>query len=86
MKKSLHRWRCAQEICKRTGNWRLWNLDEALEHFGFQRRPDDAFHDALQDARMAAKVYMKASVLTPLKEEKHGFVDGNGEERGCEGK
>ena len=80
MKKSLHRWRCAQEICKRTGNWRLWNLDEALEHFGFHRRPDDAFHDAVQDARLAAKVYMKASVLTPLKDEMHGFVNGNEED------
>ena len=82
MKKSVHRWRCAQEICKRTGNWRLWNLDEALEHFGFKRRPDDAFHDAIQDARLAAKVYMMAVKLTPLKEEKHGFIEENGEDRG----
>ena len=80
------RWICAQERCKRTGNWKLWNLDEALEHFGFKRRPDDAYHDAIQDARLAAKVYMMAIKLTPLKEEKHGFVDKNEEDEGCQGK
>ena len=35
-------------------NLGFWNLDEALEHFGFKRRPDDAYHDAIQDARLAA--------------------------------
>ena len=67
-------------MCKRTGNWRLWNLDEALEHFGLARRPDDAYHDALQDSRLAAKVYMEASKLTPLKEEKLGLVVENEED------
>ena len=26
------RWRCAQEMLERTGNWALWTLDDALEH------------------------------------------------------
>ena len=67
------RWRCAQELCKRTGNWRIWNLDEALEHFGFERREEDTYHDALHDARLAAQVYMQAMQLPPLKTAEFGF-------------
>ena len=67
------RWRCAQELCKRTENWKLWSLDDALEHFGFDRRKDDEFHDALHDARLAAQVYMKAIKLKPLKDSGLGF-------------
>ena len=68
------RWRCAQELCKRTENWKIWSLDDALEHFGFDRREPDMFHDALDDARLAAKVYMEAIQLPPLKEAKLGFA------------
>ena len=68
------RWRCAQDICKRTENWKLWSLDDALEHFGFLRRQEDDFHDALHDARLATQVYMKAVRLTPLKDARLGFV------------
>ena len=35
-----YRWRCAQDLCKRTGNWKLWSLDDALEHFGLGRYGD----------------------------------------------
>ena len=47
------RWRCAQELCERTQNWKIVNLDDALEHFGFARREEDTYHDALHDARLA---------------------------------
>ena len=68
------RWRCAQDICKRTENWKLWSLDDALEHFGYARRQEDANHDALHDARLAAKVYMEAIKLPPLKTIDMGFI------------
>ena len=71
---SSERWRCVQDLCKRTGNWRLWSLDDALEHFGFGRRGEDDFHDALHDARLAAKVYMQAIKLKPLKQADFGFA------------
>lgn len=69
------RWICAQERCKRTGNWKVMSLDDALEHFGFERRDEDAAHDALVDARLAAVVYMEASQLTPLKRCPLGFAN-----------
>ena len=52
----------------------MWNLDDALEYFGYDRRKEDEFHDALDDARLAAKVYMKAIRLTPLKDSGLGFI------------
>ena len=73
------RWRCSQELCKRTENWRLWSLDDALEHFGYRRRKEDAYHDALDDARLTAKVYMQAVQLAPLKEPDYGFVSQDGD-------
>ena len=74
MNAAYDRWRCAQELCKRTKNWRLWSLDDALEHFGYRRREEDAFHDALDDARLTAKVYMQAVRLHPLKDCDLGFI------------
>ena len=74
METSSVRWRCAQELCKRTKNWKMWNLDDALEYFGYARREEDADHDALEDARLAAKVYMEAIKLTPLKDSMMGFI------------
>ena len=74
-----YRWRCAQDLCKRTGNWKLWSLDDALEHFGFERRKEDARHDALNDARLAALVYMKAIKLPALKEAGLGFTQNEEE-------
>ena len=68
------RWRCAQELCKRTENWKMWNLDDALEHFGYARRKENEFHEALDDARLAAKVYMKAIRLKPLKDSGLGYI------------
>ena len=68
------RWRCAQELCKRTGNGRLKVLDDALEHFGYKRREEDICRDAVDDARLVAKVYMQAVKLPPLKPAEYGFV------------
>ena len=67
------RWICAQERCKRTRDWRLMSLDDALEHFGHERRREEDHHDALVDARLAATVYMAASELPPLKLSLLGF-------------
>ena len=69
------RWRCAQKRMDRTGrNWG-YRLDDALEWFGFERRKDGAKHDALEDARLAAKVYMEASKLPADRHWEHGFVN-----------
>ena len=67
MEKMDARWICAQDMCKRTRDWKVLGLDDALEHFGFVARRDIDSHDALVDARLAAQVYMAASMLTPLK-------------------
>lgn len=69
------RWRCAQALCKRTRNWKVLSLDDALSHFGYDRRDEDDPHDALEDARLAAQVYMAAMKLTPLKDGILGFVN-----------
>ena len=50
-------------------------LDDALDHFGFKQRGEDDAHDALVDARLAAKVYMEASMLPPLKSSLLGHVN-----------
>ena len=75
LEKMDDRWICAQERCKRTRNWKVLGLDDALEHFGFQPRRVNESHDALVDARLAAKVYMEASMLTPLKSSLLGFLN-----------
>ena len=69
------RWVCAQERCKRTGNWKVIGLDDALEHFGFEKREEGDSHNALVDARLAAQVYMAASTLAPLKSSLLGFIN-----------
>ena len=75
MEKMDGRWICAQERCKRTRDWKVLGLDDALEHFGFEARRENDSHDALVDARLAAQVYMAASMLTPLKSSLLGFVN-----------
>ena len=74
------RWICAQERCKRTRKWQIRSLDDALEHFGHDRRREEDNHDALVDARLAAVVYMAASELTPLKYGRLGFMNENEED------
>ena len=69
------RWICAQERCKRTGNWKLIGLDDALEHFCLEPRDENENHDALKDARLAAQVYMAASLLPSLKSSLLGFIN-----------
>ena len=56
------------------------SLDDALEHFGHERRKEHDQHDALVDARLAAVVYMAASELTPLKYGRLGFLNEKEEE------
>lgn len=73
------RWRCAQQMSMRTRNWKVWTLDDALSYFGLDRRDEEEQHDALQDARLAAQVYMKAMILTPLSEGDLGFINGEEE-------
>ena len=51
------RWRCTWEMSKIIPEIEWNNLDEVLEHFGFDNRGDKC-HDALTDARCVAKVYM----------------------------
>ena len=75
MEKMDARWTCAQERCKRSKDWKVVSLDDALEKFGFQPRGEHDHHDALVDARLAAQVYMAASMLAPLKSSLLGFVN-----------
>ena len=52
------RWRCTIDLADRLPKCEIKLLDEVLEHCGFERREEDALHDALDDAQLAAKVYM----------------------------
>ena len=61
-------------MLERTGEWRFLGLDDALEYFGHESRDKDAHHDALTDARLAAKVYMELMKLPPLKVAELGFM------------
>ncbi len=56
-------------------------LDDLLEHFGFSRRDEEEEHNAMEDCRMDAKVYLE--LCKKVKAE--GFVeDEAGEsEIGC---
>lgn len=56
-------------------NWNAWNLDDVLENCGFKRRKEDAHHEALDDCRNAAKVYMKLNTMAKPIESQYGFVN-----------
>ena len=56
------RWKCTMEMAgdhPRVPSYMSRGLDELLEHFGHKRREEDAKHDALNDCRLAAKIYME---------------------------
>ena len=55
--------RCAQKRMQRTGRRWGFRLNDALQWFGFPPREEGAKHDALEDARNTAKVWMEASKL-----------------------
>ena len=67
------RWRCTQEMANRIPFLNMVTLDDALEHFGHERRDVDKHHDALEDARLAAKVYMSIMAMPEMKKGKLGF-------------
>ena len=67
------RWRCTQEMGFKVPGLNMVTLDDALEHFGHDRRDVDKPHDALEDARCAAKVYMSIMAMPDMKKGKLGF-------------
>ena len=69
------RWRCTQEMANKIPGLNMISLDDALEHFGHERRDLDKPHDALEDARCAAKVYMSIMAMPEMKKAKLGFMD-----------
>ena len=48
-------------------------LDDALEYFGHERRDLEKFHEALEDARCAAKVYMSIMQMPEMKKSGLGY-------------
>ena len=52
------RWLCTLDMSDRLLNLESKGLDDLLEHFGFERREDAGYHDAVQDCQLTAKVYM----------------------------
>ena len=49
-------------------------LDDILEYFGYERRNLDDFHDAMNDANLAAQVYMKMMLSPPPNLSHLGFT------------
>lgn len=48
-------------------------MDALLEHFDFDPRDESEAHDAIEDCKLAAKVYMKLTELRPPKKSELGF-------------
>ena len=69
------RWQCTQNMSSIYKNWNAWNLDDVLENCGFERRKEDAHHEALDDCRYAAKVYMKLKTMAKPIESQFGFAN-----------
>ena len=53
------RWRCTFEMAKQLPGIKTCQLDDVLEYFNYERRDPEAKHDALEDCRLTAKVYME---------------------------
>ena len=49
-------------------------LDDILEHFGHERRDPDSFHNAYQDAKLTAKIYMDMMQRPVFESVSLGFV------------
>ena len=68
------RWRCTYEMSSKVPYLSYRNLDDILEHFGFDRRNMDELHNATNDCRLTAKIYMKlVEVPDPKKNPTLGF-------------
>jgi len=50
-------------------------LDDLLEYFGKERRPIYKLHDAIEDSKLAAFVYMEIMKMPKVKAEDLGFVN-----------
>ena len=67
------RWRCTLELSDRLPGLHTHFLDDVLEECGFDRRDEDADHDAYNDAKLAAKCYMHMVKLPEPYKSKLGF-------------
>ena len=68
------RWRCTFEMSMRYKEIKHKSIEGVLEHFGLPGRDPEAKHDAVEDCRFAAAVYMKLMVMPPPKVSVLGFV------------
>ena len=62
------RWRDTWAIAHQLPDVMGFSLDDLLERFGFDRREEDATHDALTDARLTAQVYL--AMMKEIKDDK----------------
>ena len=62
-----NRWRCALEMACKVPGLNVFTLDDVLEHFGHERRDMNKYHEALEDARCTAKVYMSMMAMPEIK-------------------
>ena len=69
------RWRCTLEMASKIPGLKMMTLDDVLDHFGHERRDVEKPHDALEDARCAAKVYMSMMAMPEMKKGKLGFMN-----------
>ena len=67
------RWLCTFEMADVMLDLDSKTLDDLLEHFGFERREEDAHHEAIQDCELTAKKYMELMKTKKPKVSSLGF-------------
>jgi len=68
------RWKCTVKMSDGIPGVSMRFLDDLLEHFGYERRDPEQAHDAVNDCRLTAKVYMDLMKISHLKKSHLGFI------------
>ena len=69
----MDRWRCTWKLSEGLPGIECRLLDDLLEYFGMERRAVYKPHDAVDDCKYAAEVYMKIMKMLKAKAEDLGF-------------
>lgn len=79
---SSERWKCTKEMANdhpRVPQDMQRGLDDLLECFGYERRDEEERHDALEDCRLDAKVYLE--LCKNVKAERTVVAESGGSEQ-----
>ena len=75
----MDRWRCTWKLSEGLPGIECRLLDDLLEYFGIERRAVYKPHDAIDDRKYAAAVYMEIMKMPKATAKDFGFVNENEE-------